>query len=232
MIRVFPADSRYSSDHGWLKSNFSFSFGDYYDPDNTEFGPLCVFNDDVVAGHRGFGAHPHREMEIVSIVLRGQLQHEDSTGHKAVTGFGAVQRMSAGTGIIHSEVNPGDEEVELLQIWFKPNQRQLQPSYETSEYDPAEMKNRLLPVVSDASGPGIAHIHQNLTLYLSELEAGRSLDFQQEDGRKLYVFVIDGTLVLNGSNALNRRDAARITDVHQLNLYTEHGSKLLLMDLP
>ncbi|WP_282941612.1 pirin family protein [Paenibacillus sp. RC67] len=232
MIQIHTAASRYSSDHGWLQSNFSFSFGDYYDPENTEFGPLCVFNDDVVAGHRGFGAHPHREMEIVSIVLRGQLQHEDSTGHKAVTGFGGIQRMTAGTGIIHSEVNPGDEAVELLQIWFTPNERQLQPSYETTSYYPAQMKNRLLPIVSDASGPNIAHIHQNLTMYLSEMDAGQSVSFQQEPGRRMYVFVIEGSLVLNGSYQLNRRDAARITDVTDLELHTEQGATLLLIDLP
>jgi len=232
MIQIHPADSRYSSDHGWLQSNFSFSFGDYYDPDNTEFGPLCVFNDDVVAGHRGFGAHPHREMEIVSIVLRGQLQHEDSTGHKAVTGFGGIQRMTAGTGIIHSEVNPGDEEVELLQIWFTPNQRQLEPSYETTSYDPALMKNRLLPIVSDASGPHIAHIHQNLTMYLSELDPGQSITFQQKPDRRTYIFVIEGSLSINKSNHLNRRDAVRITHETDLSLNTEQGATLLLIDLP
>lgn len=232
MIQIYPATSRYSSDHGWLQSNFSFSFGDYYDPENTEFGPLCVFNDDTVAAHRGFGAHPHREMEIVSIVLRGQLQHEDSTGHKAVTSFGGIQRMTAGTGIIHSEVNPGDEAVELLQIWFTPNQRQLPPSYETTSYDPAQMKNRLLPIVSDASGPNVAHIHQNLTMYLSELDAGQKIPFQQAAGRRIYVFVIEGTLSLNESQVLNRRDAARITDVTDLAMHTEQGATLLLIDLP
>ncbi|MCS7459337.1 pirin family protein [Paenibacillus doosanensis] len=232
MIQVYPASSRYSADHGWLQSNFSFSFGDYYDPDNTEFGPLVVFNDDVIAGHRGFGAHPHREMEIVSIVLRGQLQHEDSTGHKAVSGFGAIQRMSAGTGIIHSEVNPGDEEVALLQIWFKPDQRQLPPSYETTSYDPSLMKNSLLPIVSNHSGPNIAHIHQDLTLYLSELEAGQSLDFRQEEGRKIYVFVIEGSVALNGGDILQRRDAARIHGLSKLSLSAEQGATLLIMDLP
>lgn len=232
MIKVYPATSRYSADHGWLQSNFSFSFGDYYDPENTEFGPLCVFNDDIVAGHRGFGAHPHREMEIVSIVLRGQLKHEDSTGHTAITSYGGVQRMSAGTGIIHSEVNPADEEVELLQIWFTPNVRQLEPSYETSHYDPAQMKNRLLPVVSDNSGPGVAHIHQNMTIYMSELDAGQSLRFTQQEGRRIYVFVIEGALSLNGGTPLQRRDAARITELSSLDLHTEQGAQLLLIDLP
>ena len=114
MIRVYPAASRYSADHGWLQSNFSFSFADYYDPENIAFGPMRVLNDDFIQGHRGFGAHPHREMEIVSIVLQGQLKHEDSTGHSAITTFGGVQRMSAGTGIIHSEVNPSGEFVAVV----------------------------------------------------------------------------------------------------------------------
>jgi len=232
MINIYPAQSRYSADHGWLQSNFSFSFGDYYDPDNTEFGPLCVFNDDTIAGHRGFGAHPHREMEIVSIVLRGQLKHEDSTGHSAVTGYGGVQRMSAGTGIIHSEVNPADEEVELLQIWFKPNHRQLPPSYETSHYNPEQMVNQLLPVVSHESGPGVAHIHQDMTIYLSKLEAGRSLTFTQPEGRRIYVFVIEGDLALNGNAQLQKRDAARITDTTTLELSSGQGAALLLIDLP
>lgn len=232
MINVYPAESRFSSDHGWLQSSFSFSFGDYYDPDNTEFGPLCVFNDDTVAGHRGFGAHPHREMEIVSIVLRGQLKHEDSTGHTAVTGFGGVQRMSAGTGIIHSEVNPADEEVELLQIWFHPNQRQLEPSYETTQYDPAQMNNRLLPVVSNHSGPGVAHIHQDMTIYMSKLDSGQPLHFSQQEGRRIYVFVIEGSLTLNGTTELKKRDAARITDQSALDLSTTQGATLLLIDLP
>lgn len=232
MINIYPASSRHSSDHGWLQSNFSFSFGDYYDPNNTEFGPLRVFNDDVIAGHRGFGAHPHREMEIVSIVLEGQLKHEDSTGHSAVTGFGGVQRMSAGTGIIHSEVNPADEPVSLLQIWFTPNQRQLQPSYETSNYDPAKLVNNWLPIVSNQSAPGIAHIHQDMTIYMTKLEAGQSLAFQQPEGRKIYVHVIEGTVSLNEDSRLNRRDAARITDTPTLTVRSELDAMLVLIDLP
>ncbi|MCR8634891.1 pirin family protein [Paenibacillus radicis (ex Xue et al. 2023)] len=232
MIRIYPSTSRHSSDHGWLQSNFSFSFGDYYDPDNTEFGPLRVYNDDVIAGHRGFGAHPHREMEIVSIVLEGQLKHEDSTGHTAITGFGGVQRMSAGTGIIHSEVNPSDEPVSLLQIWFTPDQRQLEPSYETSNYDPAKLTNNWLPIVSNQSGPGIAHIHQDMTIYMTKLEAGKSLSFQQKEGRRIYVHIIEGTVTLNEGNHLNRRDAARISDLSSLTVNSEQDSMLLLIDLP
>ncbi|PZE22604.1 pirin family protein [Paenibacillus xerothermodurans] len=232
MIRIYPASSRFSADHGWLKSNFSFSFGEYYDPDNTQFGPLRVFNDDVIAGNRGFGAHPHREMEIVSIVLAGELKHQDSIGRTAVTGFGGVQRMSAGTGIIHSEVNPGEDEVALLQIWFEPNERQLEPSYETTSYDPQQMVNRLLPIVSNQSGPNVAHIHQDLTIYLSRLDAGRSLAFTQEPGRRIYLFVIDGEIAVQGQHRLTCRDSARITETPMIDIESIKDTMCLLIDLP
>jgi quercetin 2,3-dioxygenase len=232
MIKHYPAESRYSADHGWLKSNFSFSFADYYDPNNTEFGALRVFNDDIVAGQRGFGAHPHREMEIVSVVLIGQLKHEDSTGHSAVTTFGGVQRMTAGTGIIHSEVNPGEEEVAFLQIWFTPDTKGLEPSYETSQYDTSKLKNQLLPIVSKQGGDGIASIHQDLTIYLSELEAGSSVSFTQQEGRRIYVHMLEGDLRLNEGTSLQRRDAARITETAQLQLKSDSGAFFMLIDLP
>ena len=136
MIQVYPAQSRYHADYGWLKTYHSFSFGDYYDPNNIQFGPMRVLNDDFVAPLRGFGAHPHQEMEIVSIVLKGHLKHEDSTGHTATTTFGGVQRMSAGTGIVHSETNPSPtEEVNFLQLWFLPEVRGLTPSYERTTFN-------------------------------------------------------------------------------------------------
>jgi redox-sensitive bicupin YhaK (pirin superfamily) len=232
MINIYPASSRYSADHGWLKSNFSFSFADFYDPQNTQFGPLRVFNDDTVQGGRGFGAHPHREMEIVSVVLKGQLKHEDSTGHSAVTTYGEVQRMSAGTGIIHSEINPGEEDVELLQLWFTPNESGLAPSYETTKFDINRMKNSLLSVVSQESGEQIAHIHQDMTIYMSELEPERTIEFSQKSGRRIYVFVIEGDLTLNGKTKLGKRDAARIEQTTDLKIHSESGAVYMLIDLP
>ncbi|MFD2614906.1 pirin family protein [Paenibacillus gansuensis] len=231
MIQIYPAASRYSADHGWLQSNFSFSFGDYYDPDNTAFGPLRVFNDDIIHAGRGFGAHPHREMEIVSVVLKGQLKHEDSEGNSVVTTFGEIQRMTAGTGIIHSEVNPGVDETHILQIWFTPDERGLTPSYEATSYDFTKAQNAFLPVVSKQSGPDIAHIHQDLTMYISELEPGKTLTFKQPPGRRVYLSVIEGALRVNGEQ-LNRRDAARITDTPKLELTAEQGTLFLLIDLP
>jgi quercetin 2,3-dioxygenase len=233
MISVYKAQSRYSTDHGWLKSSFSFSFAEYYDPANMGFGPLRVFNDDVVQPLTGFGPHPHREMEIVSIVLKGELEHKDSTGRQEVIRPGDVQRMSAGTGIIHSEMNPSaSQEVNFLQLWFEPAEYGLAPSYEQTAYDPDQMVNRLLPVVSREGGEQVARIHQDLTLYLSRLEPGAALTFEQEAGRRIYLFVIEGDLAVNGETALAKRDAARITDTPKLSLTSPSGAFFMLIDLP
>jgi quercetin 2,3-dioxygenase len=234
MINVYPAAGRFSADHGWLQSNFSFSFAEYRDPDNMHFGPLRVFNDDFVAPLKGFGSHPHKEMEIVSVVLKGELQHQDSTGNREVLRRGEVQRMTAGTGIVHSEMNPSaEEEVNFLQLWFMPGEQGLQPSYEQIAYDLSAMKNRLLPVVSNTThADKTAFIHQDLTLYLSELEAGQALTFRQEAGRRIYLFVIEGDLTLNGEQPLGKRDAARISGEEELSLQTAAGASFMLIDLP
>ncbi len=235
MIEVFKADSRYKADHGWLKSHFSFSFADYYDPNNIGFGPLRVLNDDSVQAGRGFGMHPHKDMEIVSIVLDGQLQHRDSYGHTATTTYGGIQRMSAGTGIMHSEMNPSETDtVSFLQIWFMPQERGIEPSYEQTEFPIAKLKNHLLPVVSQAGHKAgeIAYIHQDLTLYLSELEASQSLSFTQPEGRRMFLFVIEGEVLVNHDVALASRDSARITETATLNLQTTSGARLMLIDLP
>jgi redox-sensitive bicupin YhaK (pirin superfamily) len=234
MIKVYPAESRYHADYGWLKTYHSFSFGEYYDPNNIQFGPLRVLNDDFVAPLRGFGAHPHQEMEIVSIVLKGHLKHEDSAGHTATTTFGGVQRMSAGTGIIHSEVNPSvTEEVNFLQLWFLPEVNGLTPSYERTTFDVAKMKNALLPIVANRpSSREIAHIHQDLTIYLSDLEAGKEITFTQPEGRRIFLFVIEGELTLNGETTLHRRDSARITETPTLGIASKHGTRFMLIDLP
>jgi quercetin 2,3-dioxygenase len=234
MINVHKAENRYSNDHGWLKTNFSFSFADYYDPKNIQFGALRVLNDDIIAPQKGFGSHPHREMEIVSIVLAGFLKHEDSTGTTATTTFGGVQRMSAGTGIVHSEVNPSDtEEVNLLQLWFLPEKEGLAPSYEQTSFDITNLKNNLLPVVTkNAQEDTIAKINQDLTIYLSDLEEEKELSFEQLQGRRTYIFVIEGKLLLNDETPINKRDDARITEVTTLNIKALANSRFMLIDLP
>ncbi|SFJ62191.1 pirin family protein [Thermoflavimicrobium dichotomicum] len=234
MIRIYPANSRYKADHGWLTSHFSFSFAEYFDPNNMSFGPLRVLNDDIVQPGHGFPPHPHQEMEIVSIVLKGQLKHEDSIGNAEILQFGQVQRMTAGTGIIHSEMNPSaTDEVNLLQLWFLPNQAKLSPSYETVSYDPQKMNNALLPVVSNkVQSEHVAYIHQDLTLYLSKLEAKKEISFQQAPGRRIFLFVIEGDLMIHGETQLHTRDSARITEQDQLDLTTHSGATFMLIDLP
>lgn len=233
MISIHKAASRFTADHGWLKSNFSFSFAEYYDPTNMSFGPLRVFNDDTVQPNMGFGAHPHKEMEIVSIVLKGALGHRDSTGRQEIVRPGEVQRMSAGTGIVHSEMNPSStEDVQFLQLWFEPAQYGLTPSYEQKAYDSSKLTNRLHPVVSAQGGEETALIHQDLTLYLSKLETGQTLQFEQAAGRRIYLFVMEGELLLNQEQTLHRRDAARITDQPILQIDTSSGAFFMLIDLP
>lgn len=234
MIKVYPSDSRYSADHGWLKSNFSFSFADYFDRNNMNFGPMRVLNDDIVAPLKGFPMHPHKEMEIVTIVLSGYLKHEDSTGEKATTTFGGVQRMSAGTGVYHSEMNPSeDEEVNLLQMWFLPEKTGIVPSYEQTNFDVNQLKNQLLPVVAkNLTGENIASINQDLTIYLSDLEEEKQLSFSQGENRKIFIFVIEGELLINNETMLNKRDSARIEGISTLNIQASSNSRFMLIDLP
>lgn len=233
MIEVYKAEDRFNANHGWLNSNFSFSFAEYYDPNNMQFGPMRVLNDDVVQQQRGFGPHPHREMEIVSIVLKGQLKHEDSTGKSEITTWGGIQRMSAGTGVIHSEVNPSStEEVNFLQLWFMPEEHGLTPSYERTQFDPNQMKNNFLPVVSKKPSDHVAFIHQDLTIYLSDLDAEKEITFQQESDRRIFLFIIEGEVLLNQDVQLERRDSARITNTPHLKITAKEQTKLMLIDLP
>jgi redox-sensitive bicupin YhaK (pirin superfamily) len=234
MINVYPASSRFTADHGWLKSKFSYSFAEYYDPNNLQFGSMRVLNDDWVAQGKGFGAHPHKEMEIVSIVLSGQLQHQDNAGNQATTTFGGIQRMSAGTGIIHAELNPSQTEpVEFLQLWFMPEVRGVVPSYEQTFFDTDALNNALLPVVSKQSdNNNVASINQDLTIYLAKLETGKSISFNQPAGRKVFLFVLEGSLSVNKDTILDRRDSARITDQESLQLEaTEQEALFMLIDL-
>jgi len=232
MINMYPAASRYTADHGWLKSNFSFSFADYYDPSNLNFGAMRVLNDDFVAPQEGFGMHPHQEMEIVSIVLSGKLEHRDNLGNHAITSFGEIQRMSAGTGIFHSEFNASsDETLNFLQMWFIPDESNLQPSYETSTFNVLQMRNQLLPVVSSTGGENVAKIHQDMTIYLSELDAGQSISYTTTPDRKIFVFVLEGDITINGEAKLGKRDSARISDIANVQIEASADARLMLIDI-
>lgn len=233
MIKIYPAASAHQFDHGWLKGSHVFSFGDFYDPDNTAFGPMRVCNDDTIAPGKGFGAHPHSDMEIVSIVLSGVLRHEDNLGNVAQTSFGGIQRMSAGTGAIHTEHNPSDSEpVRLLQLWFMPRTRGTAPSYATGRFDPAKLEGNLLPVVAAEASEEIVDIAQDMTIYLGKAGAGGQLDFRQEPGRRSFVYLVEGQLTLNGDNVLQPGDSARIEDIAQLELKADEDILVMVIDLP
>lgn len=234
MINVFPAAERHAADLGWLRSHPSFSFGEYYDPNRTGFGVMRVCNDDYLAPGRGFGAHPHSDMEIVSIVLNGRIRHEDNMGNSVESSFGEVQRMSAGSGVIHTEFNASaEEELRLLQLWFMPKERGVAPSYEASRFDSEKLMNSLLPVVSHQSSEGMAWIGQDMTIYLSKLESGKSLPYgiEAEAGRKLFLFVIEGGLNVLGEK-LSSGDTAHIEQVEEIMLTAAEPVFFMLIDMP
>jgi len=233
MIQVYTAESAHRFDHGWLKGSHMFSFGDFYDPDNTAFGPMRVCNDDTISPGRGFGAHPHSDMEIVSIVLSGRLRHEDNLGNVVETEFGGIQRMSAGTGAIHTEHNPSEAEpVRLLQLWFMPRIRGAAPSYATGRFDPAELEGKLLPVVAAERSEEVVDIAQDMTIYLGRLDAGQNLDYAQKEGRRIFIYLIEGRLQLDGDTLLHPGDSARIEEVARLKLTAPQNAFVMLIDLP
>jgi len=233
MIQLYTADSVHRFDHGWLKGSHVFSFGDYYDPENTAFGPMRVCNDDTISPEKGFGAHPHSDMEIVSIVLSGTLRHEDNLGNVAESTFGGIQRMSAGTGAIHTEHNPSkDEPVRLLQLWFMPRTRGTAPSYTTGRFDPAKLEGRLLPVVATEGSEEVVDIAQDMTIYLGRLSHGQELTFRQETGRRIFIYLMEGQLQLEGDVLLQPGDSVRIEEINELKLTAVESAFLMLIDLP
>lgn len=232
MIECFNAESRYRVDQEWLHSRFSFSFGEYFDPKNTAFGVMRVCNDDEVAPGKGFGPHPHSDMEIVTLILSGAIRHEDNLGNCEVITAGEVQRMSAGSGIVHAEYNASDTEpLKLLQLWFMPTERGLDPTYETLRYNQEKLKNALLPVVTPQGSDETAMIHQDMTLYLGRLDKKKELGFKQEEGRRIFLFVIDGRITVNETE-LGARDTARIEAESHLHIKAGEDAFLMLIDLP
>lgn len=231
MIQVIEARKRQFSDFGWLKTYWLFSFSSYYDPKNIQFGALRVFNDDVVRPRTGFPTHPHEEMEIVTIVLSGEITHQDSMGNKAVIGAGDVQRMSAGTGLTHSEFNLAEEPVHFYQIWIYPDLAGLKPSYDQKSFHPASWKNRLLPLASGQGLHGAVTFHTYATIYRSELDHGASVDFKTSEARRIFVYITAGRLSVNG-RALAEGDQARL-DLENDLLFTAHErSDFVLIDVP
>jgi redox-sensitive bicupin YhaK (pirin superfamily) len=231
MITVRRSSERGYADRGWLRSYHSFSFADYHDPNHMGFRTLRVINEDWVAGGMGFGTHPHRDMEIVTYVLKGALAHHDSMGNAAEMRPGEVQRMTAGSGVTHSEINPRpDEEVHLLQIWILPEAKGLTPSYEQTFFPAEEKRGRLRLVASRDGRDGSVTIHQDAELYATLLEPGQSAVHGLEPGRHVWVQVVSGAVKVNGQ-ALVAGDAAAASEEAQVELTAVESSEVLLFDL-
>lgn len=231
MIKIIDAAQRHFSDFGWLKTYWLFSFSSYYDPDNIQFGALRVFNDDVVAPGTGFPTHPHEEMEIITVVLEGEITHEDSMGNKSVIQRGDVQRMSAGTGLTHSEFNLANEPVHFYQIWILPDERRLSPSYDQKRFDSASWKNTLCPV---ASGQGLVDavtFHTDATVYLADVDGGQEIQFKTRESRRIFVYVTSGELKINGQSACEK-DQARIDLENSIHVEAVKPAFFILIDVP
>lgn len=231
MITVRPANERGHADHGWLDTYHTFSFANYYDPANMGFRSLRVINEDRVQGGGGFGAHSHRNMEIITYVLEGALEHRDSMGNGSVMRPGDVQRMSAGTGIGHSEYNhSADEAVHFLQIWIKPERAGLTPGYEQRTYTPEEKRGQLRLIASHDGRDGSVKINQDAELYATLLEPGEEVEHRLGAGRHAWVQVVDGRVSLNGT-ALSAGDGAAVSQEELLKIVAEEKSETLLFDL-
>ena len=199
MITVRKADDRGRGNHGWLESRHTFSFAEYRDPEHMGFRTLRVINEDRVAPGSGFPTHPHRDMEIITLVLEGSLEHRDSMGNGSVIRPGELQRMSAGSGVTHSECNASQTEpVHFYQIWILPDAQGIEPSYEQRAFDPQEMRNRLRPVASRAGDGGALTVHQDVTILLGHLTPGEQINHGLASGRHAWLQVLDGDIILNG----------------------------------
>ena len=232
MINVIRSEERHHANFGWLDTRWHFSFDTYYDPNNMHWGALRVFNDDVIAAGQGFGSHPHRDMEIITYVLEGELEHRDSQGHHGIVHPGEVQVMSAGTGVVHSEYNHSREKpVHLLQLWISPRTPGLKPRWEQRQFTSEQRRGKLLEVVSGNGTDGALAIAQDAQIYVSSLEARQELVHHSRPNRKSYLFAISGDLTVNGT-PLTRGDQGRIADQPELKIQAKADSELILLDLP
>ena len=232
MVKLIQASQRHFTSAGWLQSYFLFSFADYYDPNNIQFGPLRVFNDDYIAAKNGFPSHPHSEMEIVSIVLKGEISHQDSMGNKTTITAGEVQRMTAGTGISHSERNDTDKQMHLYQLWFFPNKKGLTPSYEQKKLSFLDSKNELIPLVSGQKVlEDVVFMNSNSTIYYSNLHKDKELEFKTFPLRYTFIYITEGAMFVNGIEA-TKNDQLRIEKEDIVALKAIHNCSFILIDLP
>lgn len=231
MLDIIRSGDRGRADHGWLQAKHTFSFASYYNPERMQFSSLRVINEDVVQPGMGFGTHPHNDMEIVTYVISGALEHKDSMGNGSVIRPGDMQRMTAGTGVQHSEFNPSDEEsVHLLQIWILPEARNLEPGYEQTFYSREDKLNHWKLVGSRDGRDGSLTIHQDISLFASVLETGSTLDYAFDGGRRGFLQVVRGDVSCNGER-LASGDAIALDGVESISVEAHTESELLLFDL-
>lgn len=233
--KLFEANSRGNADHGWLKANFSFSFGNYYNPERVQFGMLRVLNDDTIAGGMGFGTHPHANMEIITIPLEGGLKHRDSMGNEGVIRFGEVQVMSAGTGIQHSEMNASQNDLaKTLQLWVFPDKEDVTPRYDQKSFDIENQINKFVVIVSpkDKNDGNALWVYQQTFFNLGIFEKDTSITYKvniPENG--VYLFLIEGEIEVD-NQILKTRDAMGIIDFEQFEIKINSKSKILLIEVP
>jgi redox-sensitive bicupin YhaK (pirin superfamily) len=232
MNTIRRSNERGHADHGWLDSYHSFSFADYFDSRHVEFGPLRVINEDRVAPGAGFGTHPHRDMEIISYVLAGELAHKDSLGNGSVIRPGDVQRMSAGTGVRHSEFNPSEtQRLYFLQIWIKPDVVGIAPSYEEKHFSDAEKQGHLRLIASPDGRDGSVQIHQDASLYVGRFDGEEQASLELKPNRRSYVHVVRGEARANGIE-LGAGDALKVTDAPSVRIEGGRSAEVLVFDLP
>lgn len=229
MLKKINSNNLGTSDLGWLKSRFHFSFAEYYNPENINFGVLRVINDDLVKPKKGFETHPHRDMEIISYVVDGELTHGDSMGNKNTLGRGQVQYMSAGTGVYHSEHNLGENILRFLQIWIFPDKKGYKPNYGDYRFNWDERKNNWLHMVSGIDGVAPIKINQDVNIYSLDLYEGKEITFDVNDGRQAYLVQIEGTTVINDIT-LDMRDGMEIVE-EEISVKAETSSHILIIEM-
>ncbi|QFZ54973.1 pirin family protein [Oceanihabitans sp. IOP_32] len=231
---LHKANTRGDANHGWLHSKHTFSFANYYDPERMNFGALRVLNDDTVSESRGFGTHPHKDMEIVSIPLEGDLKHRDNMGNEAIIKAGDIQVMSAGTGIMHSEYNNNpDKPVKFLQIWVIPNKQDVEPRYDQITLNTIDRNNKLQQVLSPNPNDSGVWIHQNAWFNMTNLDQNKEVKYSLNDPKNngVYAFVLKGDASINNQK-LNERDGFGIWDIETLDIKADSDTEILLMEVP
>ncbi|MBT8043231.1 MAG: pirin family protein [Pontiella sp.] len=230
MITLRKANERGHADYGWLKTFHTFSFSAYFDPKHTKFRSLRVINEDWIAGGKGFETHPHENMEIITYLIEGELEHKDSMGNGSVIRRGELQRMTAGTGVSHSEINPGPEDTHLMQIWIVPERAGLEPGYEQRDFTNVRKPNKLTLLASQVGNDISLTVHQDIELYGGFLDTGKQLEYDLSVDRYAWIQLISGSLIVNGTE-LDQGDGAALEEEKLITIAASENSEFLLFDL-